>query len=86
MDKNVARPKNKGLVTITDVLVQLECNYVYYVISKYCDLIGDFKILKCNGAAIVAMTQVPPVIVTRPDTRLDKTNVNVDTVCMHVES
>ena len=32
------------------------------------------------------MTQVPPVIVTRPYTRLDKTNVNVDSVCMHVKT
>ena len=34
-------------VTITDVLVKLECNYVYYV-NEFSDLIGDFKILLSN--------------------------------------
>ena len=31
------------------------------------------------------MTQVPPMIVTKPYMRLDKTNVNVDTVWNHSE-
>ena len=45
------------------------------MILKYCYLIG--------AVIIVAMT---PVIVTRPYMILDKINLNVDTVRVHVES
>ena len=53
--------------------------------NQYCDLIGDFKILLSiiGAVTIVAMT---PVIVTRPYMRLDKINLNVDTMRVHVES